>query len=129
MSIATVVFFSLVCAANPAVRLVNGTSSCSGRVEVFTKSEWKRVCDINWDMKDAMAVCRQLGCGNAIAVPYRLGQEHGGKSIITVKCSGNEYTLDECLLNGYTTVMMLLLSVQVRHCRYCIKLLFLFNSK
>uniref|UniRef100_A0A4W5MQI7 SRCR domain-containing protein n=1 Tax=Hucho hucho TaxID=62062 RepID=A0A4W5MQI7_9TELE len=49
-------FSSLWCAADPAVRLLNGTSSCSGRVEVFTKSEWKRVCDINWDMKDAMVV-------------------------------------------------------------------------
>ncbi|XP_019910243.2 scavenger receptor cysteine-rich domain-containing group B protein isoform X2 [Esox lucius] len=89
------------CTADPTVRLVNGTSSCSGRVEVFNKSEWKRVCDNQWDMKDAKVVCRQLGCGSVVAVPYRAGEERGATSISNLKCSGKESTLDECFTYGY----------------------------
>ncbi|XP_042253059.1 collagen alpha-1(XII) chain-like, partial [Thunnus maccoyii] len=49
-----------------SVRLVNGTTMCSGRLEVkfnqFNQS-WSSVCEADFDQQDAEVVCRELGCG------------------------------------------------------------------
>jgi len=43
------------------VRLVNGTSSANGRVEIQVNGRWGTICDFGWDRRDATVVCRQLG--------------------------------------------------------------------
>ncbi|XP_072645448.1 T-cell differentiation antigen CD6 isoform X5 [Canis lupus baileyi] len=47
------------------VRLVNGSSRCSGLVEVWFRLSWVPACRALWDSRASEAVCRALGCGGA----------------------------------------------------------------
>ena len=42
------------------IRLVNGLTANSGRVEICLDGLWGSVCDDKWDYRDAAVVCRQL---------------------------------------------------------------------
>ena len=42
------------------VRLVGGSNSTSGRVEVCANNQWGTVCNDHWDNNDAKVVCRML---------------------------------------------------------------------
>ncbi|XP_030416754.1 T-cell differentiation antigen CD6 isoform X3 [Gopherus evgoodei] len=48
-----------------SVRLVNGSSRCSGAVEVHHRGRWMPVCQEMWDKEASHVVCRQLHCGEA----------------------------------------------------------------
>ncbi|XP_014648623.1 PREDICTED: T-cell differentiation antigen CD6 [Ceratotherium simum simum] len=54
------------------VRLVNGSSRCSGTVEVLLGTAWEPACGAPWDRRAAEAVCRLPpgpAAGNASGVP------------------------------------------------------------
>ncbi|XP_010017086.1 PREDICTED: scavenger receptor cysteine-rich domain-containing group B protein-like, partial [Nestor notabilis] len=85
------------------LRLVNGSNTCMGRVEVFHDKKWGTVCDDTWDLRDATVVCRQLGCGMALSA---LDSAHFGPGsdpiwLDNVHCTGTESTLTKCALNNW----------------------------
>ncbi|NWZ60003.1 DMBT1 protein, partial [Haliaeetus albicilla] len=89
----------------PALRLVNGSSLCAGRVEVLHEHQWGTVCDDNWDEEDATVVCRQLGCGTVVSAPgaAQFGKGRNAIWLDDVNCTGKEDTLSECLARPWGT--------------------------
>ncbi|XP_028322601.1 scavenger receptor cysteine-rich domain-containing group B protein isoform X1 [Gouania willdenowi] len=85
------------------IRVVNGNSSCQGRVEVLYKTIWGTVCDDDWDLLNAHVVCRQLGCGPARRAMSQAHFGYGSGPILldNVKCSGPESGLSECFHLGW----------------------------
>lgn len=86
----------VVCAAS--IRVVGGSNSCSGRVEVFYKGQWGTVCDDDWSIANARVVCRQLGCGQELSAPTsaHFGRGEGPIWLDNVECTGDELALTQC---------------------------------
>ena len=80
-----------------AVRLVDG-SYHAGRVEVYYNGTWGTVCDDDWNINDAIVVCRQLGFPYALNAYRRAhyGQGTGPIFLNSVNCLGDESALISC---------------------------------
>nr|XP_025033591.1 deleted in malignant brain tumors 1 protein-like [Pelodiscus sinensis] len=81
-----------------ALRLLSGESRCDGRVEISLHDVWHRVLDDQWDMNDASVVCRQLQCGAAERAynPPSSERGMGPVGLKWVQCAGNETRLTSC---------------------------------
>ncbi|XP_056023112.1 scavenger receptor cysteine-rich type 1 protein M130-like [Ostrea edulis] len=80
------------------VRLVGGSTSREGRVEILNSGAWGTVCDDNWDSADAKVVCRMLGYTGSYtafgSAHYGLGS--GQIWLDDVACSGSETSILLC---------------------------------
>ncbi|XP_049322936.1 deleted in malignant brain tumors 1 protein-like [Astyanax mexicanus] len=94
----------LACCGHTQARLMNGSDSCSGRVELQYLSEWGTVCDVSWDMRAASVLCAQLKCGSSVAV---LGSDWFGEGSGRIwagvfDCQGNETHLLKCPISSWS---------------------------
>ncbi|XP_053177441.1 scavenger receptor cysteine-rich type 1 protein M130-like [Scomber japonicus] len=87
--------FELTC--SDSVRLVNGTSLCSGRLEVKSEQSWSSVCEADFDQQDAEVVCRELGCGAPSVLQGALyGEVEAPMWTKEFQCGGHESALLDC---------------------------------
>uniref|UniRef100_A0A3B5LAT1 Soluble scavenger receptor cysteine-rich domain-containing protein SSC5D n=1 Tax=Xiphophorus couchianus TaxID=32473 RepID=A0A3B5LAT1_9TELE len=91
------------CMSNKPIRLINGTSRCSGRVEVYYEGQWGTVCDDKWGMQEAAVTCREMNCGNALAVKYKAFYGKGQDQVWLddIDCTGDEKSLSNCPHRGF----------------------------
>uniref|UniRef100_A0A3Q1HI49 SRCR domain-containing protein n=1 Tax=Anabas testudineus TaxID=64144 RepID=A0A3Q1HI49_ANATE len=89
--------YNLEIVCSDSVRLVNGTSLCSGRLQVKSNQSWSSVCEGDFDQLDAEVVCRELGCGTPSILRGGLyGEEQAPLWRREFQCKGNESALLDC---------------------------------
>ncbi|KAK7893630.1 hypothetical protein WMY93_022782 [Mugilogobius chulae] len=78
-----------------SVRLVSGSSLCSGSVQIWNQSwnqSWTWLCEGALDLLGAEVLCRELGCG----APSLLQGALSPLGLQTFHCEGNESALMDC---------------------------------
>ena len=85
------------------VRLKGSNVTHMGRVEIKRHGFWHAVCSIGFDIHDADVVCRQLGFSEAVleVAHGQFGLGSGPMWLTSIRCQGNESSLDECVSAGW----------------------------
>ncbi|XP_009078636.1 PREDICTED: scavenger receptor cysteine-rich type 1 protein M130, partial [Acanthisitta chloris] len=86
------------CSGYGGYRLANGSTACSGRVELLHGGTWGTLCDYLWDLPAADILCQQLDCGFALLIPggQSFGQGNGTVWNGTFSCNKNDSSLRDC---------------------------------
>lgn len=88
---------------NSLIRLADGDSLNSGRVEIFFLGEWGTVCDDGFNDNAAKVACRMLGKPTANALAYGrayFGEGTGRIVYDDLGCSGDEVDFEHCHNRG-----------------------------
>ncbi|NWY50307.1 C163A protein, partial [Chionis minor] len=88
---------TVVCSGYGGYRLANGSTTCSGRVELLHGGTWGTLCDYLWDLPAANALCQQLDCGVALLIPGdHFVDGNGPVWRDAFHCEGTESCLWDC---------------------------------
>ncbi|XP_009997108.1 PREDICTED: scavenger receptor cysteine-rich type 1 protein M130 [Chaetura pelagica] len=87
----------VICSGYGGYRLANGSTTCSGRVELLHAGIWGTLCDYLWDLPAANALCQELDCGVALLIPEQsFGKGNGPVWNGTFSCKKNGSHLRDC---------------------------------
>ena len=126
-------FYSLlliaVCTDSYDVRLVGGTSSCNGRLEMGFHGEWRPVLAwFDWNRMSSSVVCRQLNCGSAVSTEFTASPTRQPGWMIPSSCVGSESSLMECgPVKSYNSTITLKLTCSGKKLCYVMLLNVLFK--
>ncbi|XP_034619866.1 scavenger receptor cysteine-rich type 1 protein M130-like [Trachemys scripta elegans] len=95
----------VLCSGYGGYRLANGSTRCSGRVELRHGGTWGTFCDSQWDLQAARTLCQQLDCGFALSIPagQLFGTGDGPVWNGTFGCERNKSRLRDCLVTALST--------------------------
>jgi len=79
-------------------RLSNGSTTCSGRVELLHGGSWGTLCDYLWNFSAANDLCQHLDCGVALSIPdgQSFGKGNGSFWNGTFSCKKNGSYSRDC---------------------------------
>ncbi|PFX13243.1 Scavenger receptor cysteine-rich domain superfamily protein [Stylophora pistillata] len=80
------------------IRLNGANVEYGGRVEVFYRGEWAKICRNGWDFDDVKVICRQLGFEEALVEFIGPDVKDEGIPFVmsNVSCKGGEPELASC---------------------------------
>jgi deleted-in-malignant-brain-tumors protein 1 len=79
------------------VRLVNGSGTSSGRLEIYHQGVWGTVCDDSFTNTNATVVCRMLGyTSGTYECCAASGSGTGQIWLDDVSCTGSESSIVDC---------------------------------
>ncbi|XP_072288954.1 scavenger receptor cysteine-rich type 1 protein M130-like isoform X2 [Eucyclogobius newberryi] len=85
---------------SPDIRLINGTTGCSGIVEFTVDGQWSSARRSTWGMNEASVVCRMMDCGEVLSFSGSNSANEPSR-IHDVSCKGTESSLRKCTLKAY----------------------------
>ncbi|CAG2253241.1 unnamed protein product [Mytilus edulis] len=79
------------------LRLITGSASNKGRLEINYRGEWGTICAHSWGHDDAAVACKQLGYCSGQSIPHDYIDDGNGTIwLVRIDCTGSENKLINC---------------------------------